>query len=235
MFVELGIFDKRFVARGGRNVAFRKVVFVAIATAATRCTVARRRAVFVLRVRRGGKGSATFALASMITTVVSARARRFFRISRSVAGTFISRTAGSAARNAVAHRAAVFMVAGTRARRLALLTLAFTGATIVCARAFFVVWILFFVAVGAILERAVARTVIVFMRAMRSVAAFFAGASVFTTIVSACAFFIVRIIRIVGLVAIATVLAVRFVATGFSVFMVLVRFAGEMRAALAYM
>lgn len=96
MFVELGIFDKLFVSRGSRNVAFRKVVLMAGATAATRCTVARRRAVFVLRVRRGGKGSATFALASMITTVVSARARRFFRIfriARRVAGADVGRTA----------------------------------------------------------------------------------------------------------------------------------------------
>ena len=75
------------------------------------------------------------------------------------------------------------MSSRTRARRLALLTFAFTGATIVSARAFFVV----------------------------------------------------RILRIVGLVAIATVVAVGLVATGFSVFMVLVRFAGEVRAAFAYM
>ena len=96
MFIELGIFNKGIVTRSSRNVAFRKVVLMASATAATRCTVARRIAVFVLRVRRGGKGSATFALASMITTVVSARARRFFRIlriARRVAGADVGRTA----------------------------------------------------------------------------------------------------------------------------------------------
>ena len=285
MFVELGIFDKLFVSRGGRNVAFGKVVLMAGATAATRCTVARRRAVFVLRVRRGGKGSATFALASMITTVVSARARRFFRIlriARRVAVATVSRTA----RDAFAFRIAVFVISGTEARRLALLALAFTGATIVCARtffvvgcfvaiataatgrtvarrrivavlrmfrrrfifvnrasasvvttivsarAFFVVRILFFVAIRAIFKRAVARAVVVFMRGVRPVAAFFTGASVFTAIISASASFF---FRIVGFMTIATVFAVAFVATGFFVLMVPVRFAGEVRAALAFM
>ena len=43
-------------------------------TAATHCTVARRIAVFVLRMFFGGKGSATFTFTSVVTAVVSARA-----------------------------------------------------------------------------------------------------------------------------------------------------------------
>ena len=54
-------------------------------------------------------------------------------------------------------------------------------------------------------------------------------------IICARTFFVVRILRIVGLVTIATVFAVAFVATGFFVLMVPVRFAGEVRAALALM
>ena len=97
------------------------------------------------------------------------------------------------------------MNAGTRTRRLALLALACAGATVVCARTFFVVRILFIMAVGAILERAVALAVIVFMRGVFAVAAFFALASASTTVVSARAFFVVRILRIVGLVAITII------------------------------
>ena len=55
-------------------------------TAATRCTVTRCRAVFMRRVRRGGEGSATFALASVVTTIVNARAFLFV-VGRFMAGT----------------------------------------------------------------------------------------------------------------------------------------------------
>lgn len=108
----------------------------------------------------------------MKTTVFSART--VFLFAGIVAGATVSRTA----RDAVAFLMTVFMVSGTRARRLALLALAFTGATIGCARAVFLV---------------------------------------------------------VGIVASATVVAIRFVATGFFVLMVSVGFAGEVRAAFAVM
>ena len=111
-------------------------------TGATGRTVARRRAVSLRGMFFSGSRGANFAFASVITTVVCARARRFFRISRSVTGATISRTARRAACDAVALSSAVFVNAGTRTRRLALLTLACTGATVVCARAIFVVRIL---------------------------------------------------------------------------------------------
>ena len=233
LFIELGIFNKRIVTPDGWRFAFREVVLMAGATAATRCTVARRRAVFVLRVRRGGKGSAPFALASMITTVVSARARRFFRIlriARRVAVAAVSRTA----RDAVAFRIAVFVISGTEARRLALLALAFTGATIVCARTFFVVGYFVAIATAATGRTVARRRLVAVLRMFRRRFIFVnrASASVFTAIVSARASFF---FRIVGFVAVATVFAVGFVATGSSVLMASVRFAGKVRAALALM
>ena len=216
LFIELGIFNKRIVTPDGWRFAFREVVLMAGATAATRCTVASRRAVFVLRMRRGGKGSATFALASMMTTVVSARARRFFRIlriARRVAVATVSRTA----RDAVAFRIAVFVISGTGARRLALLALAFTGAAIVCTRAFFVVGCFVAIATAATGRTVARRRIVAVLRMFRRRFIFVnrASASVVTTIVSASASFF---FRIVGFMAIATVFAVGVIARRRAVF-----------------
>jgi len=247
MFVELLIFNKGIVTRSGRDVAFRKVVFrnvffVAGATvgrAAWRAAcdaIALHAAVFVISGTRARR-LALLALAFTSATIVSARA--FFL----VAGIMAVATVRRAARDAVALLIAVFVSSGTRARRLALLTFAFTGAAIVCARAFFLVAgivavatvrraardavalliavfmssgtrarrlalltfaftgaaivcartvflrIFFFVAVRAVFESTVALAVVVFMRAMRSVGAFFTFASMFTAIFSALALF----------------------------------------------
>ena len=177
------------------------------ATAATRCTVASRGAVFVLRVRTGGEGGATFAFASVITTVFSARTFFF------VAGCFVAGATAVTGR-AVARRRTISML---RVFRRFFVFVNRTGAsvvtTIVSASAFFF-RILLFVAVGAIFERSAAFAVIVFMRGVFAVGAFFAGTSMFTAIVSALAFFF----RILFFVAVGAVFE-RSVALAVIVFM----------------
>ena len=174
----------------GATIVFARAVFlvagiVAIATIrrAARHAVALHIAVFMSSGTRARR-LALLAFAFTGATIVSARARRFFRIIGFVAIATVRR----AARDAIALHIAVLVSAGTRARRLALLTLAFTGAAIVCARTVFL-RIFFFVAVRAVFESTVALAVVVFMRAMRSVGAFFTFASMFTAIFSALALF----------------------------------------------
>ena len=107
----------------------------------------------------------------------------------------MARTTGATGRT-VARRRAVSMrgmfFSGSRGANFALASVI---TTVFSARTFFVVRILFFVAVGAIFERAVALAVIVFMRGVFAVAAFFALASASATVFSARAFFLVRIVR----------------------------------------
>jgi hypothetical protein len=114
--------------------------------------------------------------------------------------------------------------------------------TVLGARAFFFVRILRivgFVAIATVFAVGlVASRRAVFMLRMfigGKVGAFLALASMVTTVVSARAFFFVRVLRIVGFVAVATVFAVGLVATGFAVFVSAVRFAGQVSAALALM
>ena len=176
MFVEFGIFDKRVVPSDRRRFAFRKVVFMTSATAATGCTVTRRRTVFMLGMRRGGKGGATFAFASMVTTVVGARAFFFVRILR-IVGFMTIATAD--ARRAGAGRRAVLVLRMRRGGK--------GGAT-------------------------------------------FALASMVTTVLGARAFFFVRILRIVGFVAVATVFAVGLVASRRAVFVLRMFIGGKVGA-----
>lgn len=234
MFVELGIFDKRIVAPDRRRFALRKVVFMTIATVATRCTVTRRQAVFMRRMFGGGKGSATFAFASVITTVVNARARLVFRI----VGFMTIATAD--ARRAGAGRRTVFMLRVRRGGKVgAFFALASMVTTVVSARARLFFRIVGFVAIATLFAVGfVARRQAVFMLRMflgGKTGAFFALASMITTVLGARARLVFRVLRIVGFVAVATVFAVGLVATGFAVFVSAVRFAGQVSAALALM
>ena len=92
------------------------------------------------------------------------------------------------------------MSARTRARRLALFALAFTSATIVCARAFFLFAGCFVAGATGVFGRAVARRQAVAVRGVFAATALFTSASVKTTVFSACTFFLV-----VGIVAVATI------------------------------
>ena len=114
--------------------------------------------------------------------------------------------------------------------------------TVVGARAFFFVRILRIIgfvavatvfAVGLVASRRAVFVLRMFIGG--KVGAFFALASMITTVLSARARLVFRVLRIVGFVAVATVFAVGLVATGFAVFVSAVRFAGQVRAALALM